>query len=275
MTKISPATEPFFSHDISTRTNKSIKKLINTLGYEGYGLFWAIVEFMHKNELMIGEENLVIDDNYTDKITHILNDYDFFYIKNGCYISDRILRNIDKQEQKTRQNKTAAETRWLLSAFSKEYEIVFRQKPELETEEIEKLKSYYQRIPDFKKLLPDILWTLKNLKFNTDITFKPCANWLLKNNNLSRLLNGEFGPLMHKKTKQEIHEEEKQKQQSKQLFEDNFNTDDFHSKTSAIEFIVKNNSNLQFIIPPHKKLMKKFDITLKELITYKENHNDL
>ena len=80
---------------------------------------------------------------------------------------------------------------------------------------------------------------------------------------------------MHKKTKQEIHEEEKQKQQSKQLFEDNFNTDDFHSKTSAIEFIVKNNSNLQFIIPPHKKLMKKFDITLKELITYKENHNDL
>ena len=275
MTKTSPATEPFFSHDISTRANKSIKKLINSLGYEGYGLFWAIVEFMHKNELMVGEENLVVDDNYTEKITHILNDYDFFRIENGCYISDRILRNIDKQEQKNKQNKTAAETRWLLSAFSKEYNVVFGQTPELESEEIEKLKSYYQRIPDFKKLLPDILWTLKNLKFNTDITFKPCANWLLKNNNLSRLLNGEFGPLIHKKTKQELLEEEKQKQESKQMFEDNFNTNDFHSKTSAIEFIVKNNSNLQFIIPPHKKLMKKFDITLKELITYNENHNDL
>ena len=106
MTKTSPATEPFFSHDISTRTNKSIKKLINSLGYEGYGLFWAIVEFMHKNELMVGEENLVVDDNYTEKITHILNDYDFFRIENGCYISDRILRNIDKQEQKNKQNKT-------------------------------------------------------------------------------------------------------------------------------------------------------------------------
>jgi hypothetical protein len=37
-----------------------------------------------------------------------------------------------------------------------------------------------------------VLVSLKNLDFGDGIKFKPSVNWLLKDNNFERLLNGEF-----------------------------------------------------------------------------------
>ena len=41
--KTSSITEPYFSHDLFSREDKQIKLLIEEMGFEGYGLFWAIV----------------------------------------------------------------------------------------------------------------------------------------------------------------------------------------------------------------------------------------
>ncbi len=107
MTKVSEIVEPYFSHDIASRQDRDIILLLDEMGYEGYGLFWAVVEFMHRNKLRVGEERLIAGKDYAEKVTHILNDFELFRIEDGEYISDRILRNINKQTEKSKKASAA------------------------------------------------------------------------------------------------------------------------------------------------------------------------
>ena len=68
MTKVSKLKNPWFQHDLFPLGDKKIIKLIDIMGNEGYGLFWRIVEFMHKNELNAGEENLIAGKENAAKI---------------------------------------------------------------------------------------------------------------------------------------------------------------------------------------------------------------
>lgn len=195
MVKTSPLKENYLPHDYSTRERKEIKKVIRDMGYEGYGIYWAIMEFMHRDELMIGEESLVINENYTEKVTKVLNDYKLFYVEDDYYVSDRVLENIEYLEKKSGQATDAVNTRWLLSDFGKEYEKIFGQKPILSQEEIASLKDYAKQIPDLRKKFASIFATLQSIKFDTKTAFTPRANWLLKENNLLQVLNGQYGKL--------------------------------------------------------------------------------
>jgi len=122
--------------------------------------------------------------------------------------------------------------------------------------------------------LRDVLYTLSTLKFDTKIKFVPGANWLLTDNNLGRLLNGEFGPLKHKKTAKELREELIKKQAEQEAENANvFDLDTISSKAAAIQYISNNNKDLKLMIPDHKKLMRKFDITLQEIKSFREDEN--
>lgn len=262
MVRTSEILEPYFSHDLSTRTSKEIILIIDDLGFEGYGLFWAVVEFMHKNELRVGEERFIVGKQYEDKIKSILNDYDLFHIEDGVYISERIQRNLQMQEDKSKSAKNAVETRWIMSAYKKAYKEVFDIDPVLEQEEIETLKSYSKKIKDFKEVLPNIVFTLSKIEFTNGITTKARSNWLLKDGNLGKIYNGQYGKLRDWKKEKEsrnpkpIVEEEEQ---------NTFDVNTFDTKAAAIEFIIKQNNNTRFATPQQRELMNKFDITQKEL----------
>jgi len=276
--------QPFFSHDYAPLEDKKLLKLFITLGAEGYGIFWLIVEFMHQNTFIVGEENLLAYKFHTDVeiIKRVMNDFQLFRIEQrddkNVYISDRILRNLNYVEQKNEDKKDAANVRWLLSAFNKAYVEFFDEEPILKSDEIEALKKYAKKIPDLKTKLRDILYTLKNLRFDTDINFKPCANWLLKDNNLARLVNGEFGKLKHKESEKEIKERQKQleiqKTKENQPSEIELEISAISNKTDALEYI-KNfyigkkivvQGGKAFIVPYLRTLANKFEISEKEII---------
>lgn len=270
---------PFFSHDYTPLEDKNLLKLDIAMGNEGYGLYWKIVEYMHQNIFNVGEEDLLAYKFRTDisKIKQVMNDFDLFRIENDCYVSDRILRNLNYVEQKNEDKKQAANIRWLLSSFNKAYVEFFGEEPILQPSEIENLKKYNEKIPDLKAKLRDIIYTLKNLKFDTDVNFKPCANWLLKDNNLARLLNGEFGQLKHKKTEKELKEEQRQlaleEAERNKPSEFELQMEAISGKAEALEFIKKTleGKNLMYqrnrlIGVAHLRgLMNKFDITDKEV----------
>ena len=251
-----------------------------------YGIFWRIVEFMHGNNLLVNDVDVIADDLRIDTkfIEMILNNYELFRIEGDCYISDRILKNLNKQQSKSEKSKTAVETRWLLSDFDKNFEDIFGKKPVLSSDEIEALKKYSQQISDLREKLPDLLYTLKGLKFETDTKFVPSANWLLKGNNLLRLYNGEFGKLKHKLTEKEIAEQKKlQEEKEAELnkpSELEMQAERISSKADALDFIVGQyrgksipmNSGKIFLIPTLKDLAKKFDITNAEII---ERHKEI
>lgn len=273
MVKTSSITEPYFSHDIYPQADKKIVLLIDEMGYEGYGLYWKIVEFMHRNKLNIGEERLVAGREFQDKVSRILNDFYLFRKEDGEYISDRILRNISKQEEEFEKKSKAANTRWVLGTLKKSYIEIFGKEPVLEDKEIQALMKYVNKIDGFKDKLPDILFTTKLLKFDNNPNFNPCINWLLAENHLGKLLNGEYGKLKSWSKHKEALKKAELTKEHEELQERDINLDLFDSKIKAIEFIADKNSNLKFINPAHKELMKKFDISIKELQAYKEGKN--
>lgn len=282
-TKVSEITAPYFSHDMYPQKDKSIVMLMDELGYEGYGLYWRIVEFMHQNELCVGEERLIAGKSYIEKVTSILNDFNLFRVEDGKYISDRILRNLAEQKEKMESKSKAAKTRWGLSTLKKIYIEIFGKAPVLSDEEIERYFKLSDKIEDFKTKLPDILFTVKKLKFANNPDLDPSINWLLAKNNLNKLLNGEFGPLLSwEKHKKELEQKKKSAEQKEQttIQQEQENQmliaqiDSICNKIDAIEFIINRNSDLNFINPSHKPLMQKFDITKKELENYKESNKD-
>ena len=275
---------PFFSHDYTPLEDKNLLKLFITMGAEGYGIYWLIVEFMHQNTFIVGEEELLAFKFRVDveKIKSVMNNFQLFRIEeretDSVYISDRIIRNLNYVEQKNEDKKQAANVRWLLSAFNKAYIEFFEEEPILQPSEIECLKKYNEKIPDLKNKLRDIIYTLKGLKFDTDVNFKPCANWLLKDNNLARLLNGEFGKLKHKKTEKELKEEQRklqlEEQKRNEPSELELQIERILNKNEALDFIanfyadrkVVINGGRALILPTLRRLTEKFDIAEREVI---------
>lgn len=304
MAKTSEITKPYFSHDESASQDGKILKMFRDfrklskemtkeelesfVAVGAYGIFWRIVEFMHGNNLLVNDVDVLADDLRIDTkyIEQILNNYELFRIEGDCYISDRILKNLNKQQSKSEKSKSAVETRWLLSDFDKNYEDVFGKKPVLSSEEIEALKKYSQQISDLREKLPDLIYTLKGLKFDTDTKFVPSANWLLKGNNLLRLYNGEFGKLKHKLTESEIAEQRKREEEERaernKPSEIEMQIESVSGKAEALDIIANYYKDRQLVesrgklmlFPPFRSLVQKFDLTnkeIKEVCQHKEN----
>ena len=269
--------QPYFSHDINSRTDKKIMKLICKHGFEGYGVFWAIVEFMHINDFKVSDEDLIAYELRANvELVHsIMNDFELFTINDDFYISERINKNLNRINEEKEKSKKGAVMRWTMSTLKKAYKKYFNKEPILTKIEIKKLGEYSSTIEDLRELMPDIIFNLKNLKFDNNINFKPSVNWLLKDNNLARLLNGEFGKFKHDKTDCEIKKEQKAKslqkiEETKEIksFEEIINS--INSKESAIELIAQYSESKQFdfIIPPLKVLMQKFNISKSEIMEH-------
>lgn len=278
MSRVSEITRPYFSHDEDARNDNKIIKMffdfrreaktmerteLETLAALGaYGIFWSIVEYMHRNPFSTEDIEMLADELRINPqhIEKVLNNFDLFREEDGFYISDRILRNLDRQVEKSEKSKKAAQARWILSAYSKAYFDEFGIKPVLDDKEKKKLLEYSEKIEDLRKLLPDILYTLKFIKFSGGVKYNPRSNWLLQETNLTKVIHGEFGELKHKKTKAELKAQTTQPDEQQQYI------DSISSKAEAIEYIVANTKDFEHIIPPLKQLMNRFDITQKELI---------
>lgn len=274
MPKVSEVNNPYFPHDFYPQSDKKIVLLLDEMGYEGYGLYWKLVEFMHANELYVGEENLVCGKDFGEKIKRILNNYDLFRIEDGCYISDRILRNINLQEEKSKKAKDAVNVRWLLADLNSVYKEIFGERPKLSKQEVEKLKQYDGTIDDLRKKFPDILYSLKKLKFKNNPDFNPGINWLLEENNLLKLLNGAYGPLKSwSEHKEFLKKKETQKAEQTEVDSTEIDINTIDSKAVAIQFIVETCPSFNFLTPNGKMLMKKFDITKNEIQAYRDKNN--
>lgn len=289
----------YFSHDIFSDKDEKIVKMFyffrknidkfpldfikNNFFHASFGLFWEIVQYLHRNELTEEEIPMLADELRADEefVRLIIEKFNLFRIdENGFIVSDRILKNLNKLTEKSDKNKSSAEVRWLLSAFNKAYIEFFEEEPILQPSEIELLKQYNKKISDLRGKLRDILYTLYCLKFDTSINFKPCANWLLTKNNLARLLNGEFGKLKHKPTEKEIKEKRRKEVEAEakrqEPSEMEIKMSKIQTREEAVEFIKEFYSGKKltfqgskvYVIPEMRILLKKYNITDKEVIEY-------
>ena len=106
----------YFNHDSSARNDIRIIKLRASLGYEGYGIFWAVLE------LLFSEENKICTNQYDilayglqcdpDKLKAVIEDFDLFVIEDGCFYSRRLNNHIEQINTKSIKAKENANKRW-------------------------------------------------------------------------------------------------------------------------------------------------------------------
>ena len=86
------------------------------LGIESYGIFWAVLELLFK------EENKLCIDDYeplayslqcdADKLKSVVEDFDLFVIEDGCFYSKRLNNHIEEINNKSNKAKENAAKRW-------------------------------------------------------------------------------------------------------------------------------------------------------------------
>ncbi|MEI8128003.1 MAG: hypothetical protein WCG95_00165 [bacterium] len=112
--------KPYFSHDLNARVDSKMKNMFFELRKEdpkiawaAYGLYWSIVEYMHQEDFRVDKLEMYADDLRVDMdfLKSVLHDFDFFQIIDGCYISNRVVRNIQEQEDKSKKASKSASKR--------------------------------------------------------------------------------------------------------------------------------------------------------------------
>ena len=92
----------FFSHFYNARADIKIKKLIAKHGYEGYGLYWAVIEdlYQNANALPLNYECIAyfLHTN-SDMIKSIINDFDLFEIGDDTFSSLSVQQRLEINNQ--------------------------------------------------------------------------------------------------------------------------------------------------------------------------------
>ena len=108
--------QSYFSHDVFTRENLKIKRLISAHKMEGYGIFWAVVEFLHNNgnKLMLDELDIIANDLGVDVnlVEAVVKNFKLFTIRKNVISSARVAQNIKIKNEKSQRAKMSAMQRW-------------------------------------------------------------------------------------------------------------------------------------------------------------------
>lgn len=150
----------FFNHDSNARNDIKLIKLRSKLGYEGYGIFWSILE------LLFSEENKLCVDDYdslayglqcnADILKQVIEDFDLFVIEDNCFYSKRLYYHIEDINNKSSIASINAKKRWsnanAMQKQSKPFASI--------SNSISKSKSIVDRVKEFK----NSIYTHKDLK---------------------------------------------------------------------------------------------------------------
>ena len=106
----------YFNHDSNSRNDIRIIKLRAKLSYEGYGIFWALLEllFNEENKLCISDyETLAFGLQCDPKILkQVIEDFELFVIEDNCFYSKWLHRHIEDINNKSTKAKESINKRW-------------------------------------------------------------------------------------------------------------------------------------------------------------------
>lgn len=105
----------YFSHDYNARGDERVIKLISKAGWEGYGLYWAIIEKLYEGDGYMEEDyDCIAFDLRTDsdRIRPIINDFKLFKVKGGRIHSESVLHRLRQRKGRSEQARQSALSRW-------------------------------------------------------------------------------------------------------------------------------------------------------------------
>jgi len=114
----------YFSHDKNAHSDPKILKLRKEYGWQGYGIFWAIIEHMSdQNDYRLMHEgtesfayNLIIENDLLERIIKSCIKFELFVSDGECYwsesLNERMKIKAKKLKEKSDAGKQGATARW-------------------------------------------------------------------------------------------------------------------------------------------------------------------
>jgi len=106
----------YFSHDSNAKDDPKILQLRMEMGWEGYGLFWALIEMLrnesdHKMRTHYKSIAFALH-TQEDSIKKLINDFDLFAIDDQYFWSESLLKRMEMKESKSEKARQSAKKRW-------------------------------------------------------------------------------------------------------------------------------------------------------------------
>lgn len=100
----------YFPHDFNARNDPKLIALRHKYKAVGMAVYWTIIEFLHEQEgnkfepksyiiSTLAEQSGANAEQVLEVIKSCVDEYDLLRSDEGCYVSDRVLRNIQKREE--------------------------------------------------------------------------------------------------------------------------------------------------------------------------------
>lgn len=100
----------YFQHDSGAMDDDRILDLRADLGWHGYGLFWGVLELLHRNDGVMKYDPKRVGfalQTAPVEIEKILNDYDLFTVEDGEFWSGRLLGQITHRSKLLEKRRAA------------------------------------------------------------------------------------------------------------------------------------------------------------------------
>jgi hypothetical protein len=104
----------YFPHDSNARNDEKILELRDLLGWEGYGMYWAVIEMMRdsndytlsKSKVML-KQCLNIDENKVNNFLDKCFEMKLFIENNGRFYSESLMQRMSDIDEKRRKRAEA------------------------------------------------------------------------------------------------------------------------------------------------------------------------
>jgi len=111
----------YFPHDYHARHDPKLEKLRISMGCEGVGIFWCLVEMLYEENGYLTIADVAVYSKLlfseTDKIMAVIKNYDLFTINEGRFYSDTLLKRLEHLRIKREKAKESASHRWNANAM--------------------------------------------------------------------------------------------------------------------------------------------------------------
>lgn len=189
--KTKPKEAYYFSHDSNARNDEKVLDMRAKYGYEGYGLYWAIIEIMRDatgHKLQKNKINpLSIAINYDCEkleifIDDCISEFKLFVSDNGNYYSNRLLRSMKRKEQLSIKMRANAKQKQSKSSALK-HNIV---KHNIRKEKKEICLFANSEFYDFAKFKESFLKNDKYSGYDVSYYYEAVKNWSAGNNKMKK-----------------------------------------------------------------------------------------
>jgi len=147
----------YFSHDYTARSDEKIKNLIYDFGYEGYGIYWSLIEelYQNANALRTNYKRIAFDMRVDENtIKSIIENFDLFIVENEFFGSLSVQRRLDMRIDKSTKARESAQKRWTNNANALQTQCEGNAIKESKVNEI-KIKGFIKpNIKDIKNEFP-------------------------------------------------------------------------------------------------------------------------